>query len=135
MILFGVFITHLWYSFVYTVVCLFCNIVCGSLIDSRVLSCQWGTGMSPILSDLIKYCSNLPTYKKQKWANFFPLNLHGSWDISIWNLHNFRVFFSEICYFEFSVSNEIVITSVLQYQSSWKFAPLYFFGWGIQKSH
>ena len=25
-----------WYSFVYTVVCLFCNIVCGSLIDSNL---------------------------------------------------------------------------------------------------
>ena len=64
---------------------------------------------------LIKFCWNVPNNKKreQKWANFFHLTLNGSWDISFWNLGNFRAFFSEICYFEFSVSNEIVITWVL----------------------
>ena len=35
-ILFGVLFQHFWSSFVYTVVCLFCNIACGSLIDSNL---------------------------------------------------------------------------------------------------
>ena len=35
-ILFGVLFRHFWSSFVYTVVCLFCNIACGSLIDSNL---------------------------------------------------------------------------------------------------
>ena len=29
---------------------------------------------------LIKLCSNVPTYKKQKWAKFFHLTLYGSRD-------------------------------------------------------
>ena len=73
----------------------------------------------------LKFWSNFA----QKWAKIFHLTLNSFWDIS------FRVFFSEICHFEFSISNEIVITWVLYGQSSWKFAPLYFLGRGIQKSH
>ena len=38
------------------------------------------------------------------------LTLNGSWDIDFLNLGNFWAFPSEIRHFEFSVSNEIVIT-------------------------
>ena len=94
-----------------------------------------GQPCHPYSQILITFCSNVPTYKKQKWAKFFHLTLNGSWDISFWNLDNFRAFFSEIHHFKFSIFNKIVITWVLWGQSSWKLAPLYFFGWGIQKSH
>ena len=67
----------------------------------------------PYSQILIKFCSNIPTYKKQKWAKFFHLTLNVSWDIGFWNLGNFRAFFSEIRHFQFSVSNEIVISWVL----------------------
>ena len=66
----------------------------------------------PYSQILINLCSNVPTYEKQKWAKVFRLTLNGSWDISFWNLGNFRTFFSEIRHFEFSVSNEIVITNL-----------------------
>ena len=84
---------------------------------------------------LIKFCSNVFTNKKQKWAKLFNLTLNGSWDIGFWNLDNFRAFSSEIHSFKFSIPNEIVTTWVLLGQSSWKFVPLYFCWWGIQKSH
>ena len=80
------------------------------------ITCQRGTKFSissPILSDLIKSCSNVPANKKQKWAKFLHLTLNCSWDIGFWNVGNFTAFFSDIYHFEFSISNEIVITWVL----------------------
>ena len=78
--------------------------------------CQRGTKfsiLSSIVSDLIKFCSNVPANKKQKWAKFLHLTLNCSWDIGFWNVGNFTAFFSDIYHFEFSISNEIVITWVL----------------------
>ena len=69
--------------------------------------------LSSIVSDLIKFCSNVPANKKQKWAKFLHLTLNCSWDIGFWNVGNFTAFFSDIYHFEFSISNEIVITWVL----------------------
>ena len=109
-----------------------------SFIDYWVILRQRGTKfwiLSPVLSGFDQILLNVLTNKKQKWAKFFHLTLNGSWDISFWNLHNFRAFFSEIHHFKFSIFNKIVITWVLWGQSSWKLAPLYFFRWGIQKSH
>ena len=60
-----------------------------------VIPRQWGTAMSPILSDFDKFCSNVSTYEKQKWAKFFHLTLNGFWDISFWNLGNFKAFFQK----------------------------------------
>ena len=109
-----------------------------SFVDYWVILHQRGTKfwiLSPVLSDFDQILLNVPTSKKQKWAKFFHLTLNGSWDINFWNLQNFRAFFWEIHHFKFSVFNKIVITWVLWGQYSWKSAPLYFFEWGIQKSH
>ena len=73
-----------------------------------------GQPCHPYSQILIKFCSNVPTYKKQKWAKFLHLTLNGSWDVDFSNLGNFRVFFPEIHHFKFSVPNEIVITWVFK---------------------
>ena len=86
------------------------------VLHLRAILCQRGTKfsiLSSIVSDLIKFCSNVPANKKQKWAKFLHLTLNCSWDIGFWNVGNFTAFFSDIYHFEFSISNEIVITWVL----------------------
>ena len=40
-----------------------------------------------------RFCSNVLTNKKQKWATLFHVTLNASWDIGFWNLGNFRAFF------------------------------------------
>ena len=56
----------------------------------RVIPCQ----CHPYSQILIKFCSNVPSYKKQKCAKLFHLLLYSSWDIKFWNLGNFRAFLS-----------------------------------------
>ena len=69
------------------------------------------------VTHILRFWSNfaqmfLPIRNKSEQKNFRE-TLNGFWDIDFWNLSNFRAFFSEIHHFEFSVSNEIVITWVL----------------------
>ena len=98
---------------------------CVSDIDQGAIVHQRGTKFTHPLRFWSNFAQMFLLIRNKSEQN---LTLSGSWDIGFWNLGNFRAFFSEICHFELSISNEIVITWVLYDQSSWKLAPLYFFG-------
>ena len=67
-----------------------------------------GQPCHPCSQILIKLCSNVPTYKKQKWAIFFHLTLNSSWDIGFWNLGNFRTFFQKSAILNFPYLKELL---------------------------